>query len=67
MRLKNKLSIITGAAQGVGLATALKFAEEGATGVLCDLRPEGVDAALAGDEASHVTGAVTEVSGGMTV
>ena len=47
MRLKNKVSIITGAAQGIGLATALKFAEEGATVVLCDLRPEGVDAALA--------------------
>jgi len=47
MRLKNKVSIITGAAQGIGLATALKFAEEGATVVLCDLRPDGVDAALA--------------------
>ena len=47
MRLKNKVSIITGAAQGIGLATALKFAEEGATVVVCDLRPEGVDAALA--------------------
>jgi 3-oxoacyl-[acyl-carrier protein] reductase len=47
MRLKNKVSIITGAAQGIGLATALKFAEEGAAVVVCDLRPEGVDAALA--------------------
>ena len=47
MRLKNKVSIITGAAQGIGLATALKFAEEGATVVVCDLRAEGVDAAVA--------------------
>jgi len=47
MRLKHKVSIITGAAQGIGLATALKFAEEGATVVVCDLRPEGVDAAVA--------------------
>jgi len=47
MRLKNKVSIITGAAQGIGLATALKFAEEGATVIVCDLKPEGVDAALA--------------------
>ena len=47
MRLKHKVAIITGAAQGIGLATALKFAEEGATGVVCDLKPEGVDAAVA--------------------
>ena len=47
MRLKNKASIITGAAQGIGLATALKFAEEGATVIVCDMKPAGVDAALA--------------------
>ena len=47
MRLKHKVSIITGAAQGIGLATALKFAEEGATVVVCDIKPEGVDAAVA--------------------
>ncbi len=47
MRLKNKVSIITGAAQGIGLATALKFAEEGATVIVCDIQPAGVDAALA--------------------
>ena len=47
MRLKNKVSIITGAAQGIGLATALKFAEEGSAVVVCDIRPEGVDAAVA--------------------
>ena len=47
MRLKHKVSIITGAAQGIGAATALKFAEEGATVVVCDLNPEGVDAAVA--------------------
>ena len=46
-RLDNKVSIITGAAQGIGLATALKFAEEGATVIVCDMKPAGVDAALA--------------------
>jgi 3-oxoacyl-[acyl-carrier protein] reductase len=46
MRLKHKVSIITGAVQGIGLATALKFAEEGATVVACDLKPQGVDAAV---------------------
>jgi 3-oxoacyl-[acyl-carrier protein] reductase len=47
MRLKDKVSIITGAAQGIGLATAEKFAREGAIVVVCDLRQPGVDAAVA--------------------
>ncbi|HMO49062.1 MAG TPA: 3-oxoacyl-ACP reductase FabG [Rubrivivax sp.] len=47
MRLKQKTCIVTGAAQGIGLATALKFAEEGANVVVADLKPEGVDAAMA--------------------
>ena len=47
MRLKDKVSIITGAAQGIGLATALKFAQEGAVVVVCDLRRDSVEAAVA--------------------
>jgi 3-oxoacyl-[acyl-carrier protein] reductase len=47
MRLTHKVSVITGAAQGIGLATALKFAEEGSAVVVCDMRREGVDAAVA--------------------
>jgi 3-oxoacyl-[acyl-carrier protein] reductase len=47
MRLKHKVCVITGAAQGIGLATAAKFAEEGATVVVCDVKPAGVDAAVA--------------------
>jgi NAD(P)-dependent dehydrogenase (short-subunit alcohol dehydrogenase family) len=47
MRLKHKTCIVTGAARGIGLATALKFAEEGANVVVADLTPEGVDAAVA--------------------
>lgn len=46
MRLKNKVSIISGAAQGIGLATALKFAQEGAIVVLCDLHQRAVDDAV---------------------
>ena len=42
-RLKNKISIITGAAQGIGLATALKFAEEGAIVVICDVKQAAID------------------------
>jgi len=45
-RLNQKISIITGAAQGIGLATALKFAEEGATVVVCDVRQAAVDEAV---------------------
>jgi 3-oxoacyl-[acyl-carrier protein] reductase len=47
MRLKDKVCIVTGAAQGIGLATALKFAREGAIVVVCDLRPDAVEAAVA--------------------
>ncbi len=43
-RLAGKVSIITGAGQGIGLATALKFAAEGATVVVCDIRQQQVDA-----------------------
>ena len=45
-RLHNKVSIITGAAQGIGLATALKFAQEGAIVVVCDVKPSAVDEAV---------------------
>lgn len=46
-RLLNKVSLITGAAQGIGLATALKFATEGAIVIVCDLKQAGVDEAVA--------------------
>lgn len=37
MRLKNKVCIITGAARGIGKATAIKFSSNGAKVVICDL------------------------------
>ena len=46
-RLAGKVSIITGSGQGIGLATALKFAREGAVVVVCDVRQAQVDAAVA--------------------
>ena len=46
-RLLGKVSLITGAAQGIGLATALKFAQEGAIVIVCDIKQAAVDAAVA--------------------
>ena len=49
MRLKNKICIVTGAAQGIGAATVAKFAEEGAIVIGCDLSR--------GDRADPIPGA----------
>jgi len=43
MRLAGKVSIITGAGQGIGQATALKFAKEGAKVAVCDINMTTVD------------------------
>ena len=40
MRLKDKICIVTGAAQGIGAATVAKFAAEGAIVIGCDRRNE---------------------------
>ena len=63
-RLKDKVCIITGAAQGIGLATALKFAREGATVVLWDLAPSAIDKAVTECTAAgaSATGYVVDVT-----
>ena len=45
MRLKDKICIVTGAAQGIGAATVAKFAAEGAVVVACDRRVQDVPGA----------------------
>ncbi|SAL09369.1 3-oxoacyl-[acyl-carrier-protein] reductase [Caballeronia telluris] len=42
MRLKGKVAIVTGAGQGIGAATALKFAREGAVVAACDVNREAL-------------------------
>ncbi|MBS0512460.1 MAG: 3-oxoacyl-ACP reductase FabG [Proteobacteria bacterium] len=52
MRLRNKVCIITGSANGIGLAAARKFAAEGAIVIVCDLNADQVAEAVKGIEAN---------------
>lgn len=64
MRLKDKVSIITGAANGIGKSTALKFGQEGAKVVVCDLKQNEVDAVVSEIKAAggQAMGAVVNVT-----
>ena len=57
MRLKDKIAVITGAGSGIGRATAVLFAQEGAKLALVDR-----DAAAVEETAKLIGGALTRVS-----
>jgi len=68
MRLPNKIAIITGAASGMGAATARLFAREGATAVIADLletegRAVAAEIAKAGGRAEFHRLDVTDEAG----
>ena len=46
-RIQGKVAVITGAASGMGRATAIRFAKEGASVVLTDLNSQGGEMAVA--------------------
>ena len=63
-RLKEKIAVITGAASGIGRATAILFAREGANLVLVDVQETGLKETLAavkeaGGEAVIIPGDVS--------
>ena len=63
MKLAQKIAIVTGASQGIGLACAQRLVREGARVMLADVRPEGLDAARTlGDAARFFCADVSQKS-----
>jgi 3-oxoacyl-[acyl-carrier protein] reductase len=64
MRLKDKVSIITGAGRGIGQATAVKFAREGAKIVVSDVSADAIaeTVQLCESEGAQTLGVVADVT-----
>lgn len=64
MIMKNKVALITGAAAGIGRATALEFARQGAKTAISDIDKEGLDetAKMIESEGGEVLSLLVDVS-----
>lgn len=67
-RLQDKVAFVTGGGTGIGAATAIRFAQEGATVVICGRRREPLDAVVAsivaaGGKAEAVVADVSDEAG----
>ena len=64
MRLKDNVAIITGAGQGIGQATAIKFAREGAKVAVCDINAASVEGTVGRvlDDGGEAIGFVVDVT-----
>jgi 3-oxoacyl-[acyl-carrier protein] reductase len=69
VRLTDKVAIVTGSAQGIGLATALRFAAEGARVVVSDIGQQRVDQAVAAivAQGGQAIGAVVDVTNRLAI